>query len=102
VEVTSEIIRYIPDMAVDALTFLLLHNLGSLKRGKVKEDGVNLMNWLAQLASFLAAGEGGWEGWRVEGGLEGQRGRVERAEGGGPGGGGGRNRACLGLLLGGR
>lgn len=55
---TSEIIRYIPDMAVDALTFLLLHNLGSLKRGKVKEDGVNLMNWLAQLASFLAAGEG--------------------------------------------
>jgi hypothetical protein len=56
--VTSEGLRYIPDMALDALTFLLLHNLGSLKatRGKVKEDGYNLADWIARLAKFVAAG----------------------------------------------
>jgi len=45
-------LRYAGPLALDCLTFVLIDRLASSGRPKLKEDGVNIADWLAALASL--------------------------------------------------
>jgi len=47
-----EALKYCSPLTMDALGFVLLDRLASSRRAKLKEDGVNIADWLASLAAF--------------------------------------------------
>ena len=50
-----EVVRQQTDLFYDVLSYSIVHNLGSLKRTKLKEDGMNVAEWLDALAGFTGA-----------------------------------------------
>ena len=69
IEPVADALRYLTPLGFDVLTYVILSRLTS-GRDKVKDDGVNISEWLQNLSAFNAAGSGGREG---EGGRRGQR-----------------------------
>ncbi|KAG2492057.1 hypothetical protein HYH03_009555 [Edaphochlamys debaryana] len=54
IEVSLEALKYLSPLSYDVLTFVILSRL-AMERDKVKEDGVNISNWLQGLARFTGA-----------------------------------------------
>ncbi len=54
IEPIADAMRYLTPMAFDALTFVILSRL-ALDRDKVKDDGINISEWLQNLSTFNAA-----------------------------------------------
>ena len=55
-------LRYGGPLTLDALTFVIIDRLASSSRAKLKDDGVNIADWLASLASFAGAACRRYEG----------------------------------------
>jgi THO complex subunit 2 len=54
IEPVADALKYLTPFAFDVLTFVVLSRLTS-GRDRVKEDGVNISDWLQNLAAFNAA-----------------------------------------------
>ena len=61
IEPVIDALRYMSLLSFDMLTFVVLTRLTS-GRDKIKDDGVNIADWLQNLSSFNALVGGGWEG----------------------------------------
>ena len=64
IEPVADALRYLTPLGFDVLTYVILSRLTS-GRDKVKDDGVNISEWLQNLSAFNAAvreGEGRREG----------------------------------------
>ena len=55
-------LRYGGPLTLDALTFVIIDRLASSSRAKLKDDGVNIADWLVSLASFAGAACRRYEG----------------------------------------
>ena len=53
-----EALKYCSPLTMDALGFVLFDRLASSRRPKLKDDGVNIADWLAALAGFAGASAG--------------------------------------------
>ena len=51
-EPSVEALKYCSPLTMDAMGFVLLDRLASSRRPKLKDDGVNIADWLASLAAF--------------------------------------------------
>lgn len=54
-----EALKYLSPLCYDAMTYSILQHLGNYSRVKLKDDGVNVSDWLVALAQFTGAGEAG-------------------------------------------
>ena len=53
IEPVVEALRFMTPLSLDILTYVILQRL-TMERSKVKEDGINISDWLQSLSTFVA------------------------------------------------